>query len=56
MKVVITRTGEHPDRNLRIELKEDDATTQAIAQAVIELAQHGMSMSVGDSITVTEEK
>jgi hypothetical protein len=38
---------------LRQEIPYDDATTQAIASAVIEMISFGMSMDVGDMITVT---
>lgn len=36
----------------RIELTDEDATTQAIAQAAIDLVASCMSLSEGDKITV----
>lgn len=40
----------------RIELADEDATTQAIALAAAKLIAARLSMSVGDRIEVTEEK
>jgi hypothetical protein len=39
----------------QIEIDDDDATTFAIAEAVVALAANGWSMSVGDVIEVVKE-
>jgi hypothetical protein len=52
MKTVITimrGNGSKPDR---VEIPHEDATTQAIAQATIDLIQSSMSLSEGDTIYI----
>jgi hypothetical protein len=50
---VVIRLAKMNGTLLRQEIPYDDATTQAIASAVIEMISFGMSMDVGDMITVT---
>jgi hypothetical protein len=38
----------------RVELKDDDCTTQDIAQATIDLIQSCMSLCAGDTIKIRE--
>jgi hypothetical protein len=54
MKTVIRLNG--PGGELaKVVLDYDDATTEAIAQAAIDIIASCMSMSTGDTITVTDE-
>lgn len=39
----------------RVSLEDDDATTEAIAQAAIDIIRSCYSMSAGDKIIVTED-
>jgi hypothetical protein len=39
----------------RVELTDEDATTEAIAQAAIDLIAACMSLRAGDTIKITEE-
>jgi hypothetical protein len=56
MKTVIRLSGSGGELD-KVVMDYDDATTEAIARAVIELVQStGMSMSTGDTITVTDEE
>jgi hypothetical protein len=50
---VVIRHSKMNGQLSRLELIYDDATTQAIATAVISLIEAGMSMDIGDMITVT---
>jgi len=52
-KTIVTWSGKGGELN-RIEIPWNDATGERIARAVIELIEAGMTMSEGDTITVTE--
>ena len=55
MKTYIILSNEDGEIN-RVELNDEDATTMAIAEAVLQLVlKTGMSMSVGQTIEVLEE-
>jgi len=54
MKTIVRLNGTGGEL-ARIVMDYDDATTEAIAQAAIDLIRSCMSMSEGDSITVTAE-
>jgi hypothetical protein len=54
MKTVIRLNGTGGELD-KIVLDYDDATVEAIAQAAIDLISSCMSMSTGDTITVTDE-
>jgi hypothetical protein len=55
MKTVIRFNGSGGELD-KVVLSERDATTEAIAQAAIDLIRSCMSMHEGDTITVTEEE
>jgi hypothetical protein len=54
MNTIIRLNGTGGELN-KIVLSDEDATTEAIAQAAIDLIQSCMALAVGDTITVTEE-
>jgi hypothetical protein len=54
MKTVIRLSGTGGEL-AKVVLADEDATTEAIAQAAIDIISSCMSMSEGDTITVTEE-
>jgi hypothetical protein len=55
MKTVITLCRNDGSPNTNIKLDFDDATTEAIAQAAIDLIASSMSLSEGNVIYVTQE-